>query len=60
LILPTFISALKGLAVIKKEKKKERGQKSECKRKERQPSPYSQTREVCYPQGAIVELDIHH
>ena len=40
--------------------RKERGQKSEYKRKERQPSPYSQIREVCYPQGASVELDVHY
>jgi len=31
-----------------------------AKEKKRQPSPYSQIREVCYPQGAIVELDIPH
>jgi len=44
----------------KREKKKERGQKSQYKRKERQPNPYFQIREVCYPQGANVELDIQH
>ena len=67
LIFPIVISALKGLANLKKrerEKKKEREKKRKRtkgpKRKERQPSPYSQIREVCYPQGAIVELDIHH
>ena len=27
---------------------------------QRQPNPCSQVREVCYPQGANVELDIHH
>ena len=36
LILPTVISALKGLADLKKERKrKERGQKSQRKRKEK-------------------------
>jgi len=70
LILPIAISALKGLADLKKEREKkrkkkrekgkERGQKSQTKRKDRQLNPYSQIREVCCPQGAIVELDIHH
>ena len=58
LMLPTSTSALKGLADLylkNDDKKKERGQKSQCKRNERQPSPYSHIREVCYPQGAIVE-----
>ena len=39
----------------RKREKKERGQKPQCKRKEREPNPCSQIREVCYPQGAIVE-----
>ena len=49
LILPTIIIALKGMADPKKGEKKERGQKSQYKRKERQPCPYSYIREVCYP-----------
>jgi len=48
-----FIIALKGMADLKK--RKERGQKSQCKTKERQLNPCSHIREVCYPQGAIVE-----
>jgi len=63
LILPTVNIELKGMDDLqkerekdrRKEKNKERGQKSQCKRKERQPNPFSQIREVCYPQGAIVE-----
>jgi len=59
LILPTTISALKGLAV-KKNKKRRKRTKVPKKKKRKQPSPSLQNREVSYPQGAIVKLDIHH
>ena len=56
LILPTVISALKGLADLKKRKIKERRKKSQKEKKDNQVL----IREVCYPQGANVGLDIHH
>jgi len=41
----------------KEEKRKERAQNSPKEKKE---SQVLIIREVCYPQGVIVELDIHH
>ena len=61
LILPIVISALKGLADLKKEEKEKKRKRTKGpKRKEIQPSPCYQIREVCYSRGAIVELDVHH
>jgi len=58
LILSIVISALKGWLILKKREKKERGQKSQYKRKERQPS-FFRLGSYVIP-NAIVELDIHH
>ena len=62
LILPSVISALKRLAYLKRERE-ERKEKEEDKRPKRKgkiAKSRFQIREVCYPQGVIIELYIHH